>query len=331
MCAHENLDILLGNKLESFFRKNGIRGLAAAAYFDGKPHFYNFGYAHPAQGIPISENTIFDIASISKSFTATLLAKAVLEGRMKLTDTLDDHFPFIHNHPSALSNITLEQLALHTSGLPREDGLGKRAPKKRILQKFSNQPLNSTPGTAFKYSNLGYEILGFALENVYRKPYSQLVMDITRPLDMHSTFTHVPPSMEDYAQGFGKDNRRANHYYKRGFEPSGGIKSSSHDLMNFMMANMKAFGPKDLQDAMALTHKGVFRANPRMVQGLAWQNFTMDGVTMLDKNGGLPGFSSWMGWTPEVGLILLSSRRTPKLTNFGRKLLVTLTKRQRTP
>lgn len=320
--------------LMRFKQRNALPGLAAAVYINGEPHFFNIGYSHPRRKIPVTENTSFDIASITKSFTATLLALAVLQGRARLDDQLAKYLPFLRTHPCPASDITLEQLATHTSSLPRQSDIKRsQITKQRVLNWLVSWVPEKPIGTKFLYSNLGYEILGYALENIYSKPYEQIVADyITTPLDMGHTYLRLPPTLKtDHAQGFTKENRRAPQR-RLALVASGGLKSSTSDLMKFLMANMGVYGPSELQEAMKLAQKGRFRANPRMVQGLSWQNYTRNGITMIDKNGGLGGFSSWMGWVSkensphneDVGVILLSTRRNSKVTKFGRNLLVKL-------
>lgn len=323
--------------LTRFVNANHIQGLAAAVYYDGRPYFFNLGYSHPRSRIKVTEHTIFDIASISKSFTATLLALAVQRGHMKLNASIPDYVPFVRNHPSALNHITLSQLATHTSGLPRRAPIRrKNAQKREILRSLLGWRPEYPIGTKFKYSNVGYTILGYTLENVYQMPYEALVIQqIARPLGMSSTFVHIPPALiPNYAQGFSRNNEPVRRNRVEGYQASGGLRSTSADLMKFLRANIGDYGPKKLQDAMKLAQKGIFKANPHMVQGLGWQNFTKEGIELIDKNGGLPGFSSWLGWVPKspskkgpVGLILLSNTRCAKLTGFGRKLVSQLARR----
>lgn len=328
-------------KLQRFRSNNGIPGLAVAILYNDKPYFFNFGQVSSSSGIPISEHTIFDIASITKSFTATLLALQVERGMMRLHDHIDQYLPFVYNHPSLLSKITLEQLASHTASLEREAPLKRgKAIRKRILRSLLSWQPPYQIGSKFKYSNLGFALLGFCLENNFHMPYGQIVRSqIAEPLGMNDTYLHVPaPYYYQYTQGFSKTGfpvKKRNRSF--GYAAAGGLKSSTSDLMKFMMANNGLTGSQELIKAMSLAQKGVFRANPNMVQGLSWQNFSKNGVEMIDKNGGLPGFSSWMGWVPAehspshkaIGVVILSNKRSNRVTPFGRQLLTRLVKTQR--
>lgn len=319
----------VNRSLAQFRQRNDIPGLAAAVYIDGETYFFNFG--------SVTKNTLFEIASITKSFTATLLALAVVEGRMKLNDRVGMYLPFVCDTQESrpICDITLEQLATHTSSLSRQAAM-KRAQvtQQRVLNSLKHWHPEWPMGTRFLYSNLGYEILGYALENAYDMPYGRILAEkITRPLEMDHTFLRVPPALlPAYTQGINKKGRPAPHNRTHAFIASGGLKSSTADLIKFLTANIEAHSATKLQQAMKLAQKGRFQANPRMVQALSWQNVTRDGITMIDKNGGLGGFSSWMGWVSkerspnkkDVGLIILSNRRNPKVTKFGRRLLLRL-------
>ena len=87
---------------------------------------------------------------------------------------------------------------------------------------------------------------------------------------------------------------------------AGALRSTTEDMMKFLMANLDVSGPPLLRKAMRLAQKGRFKA-PKMIQALSWQRVTRQGVEFIDKNGGVGGFSSWMGMVPDQknGLILL--------------------------
>ncbi len=310
-------------EIEDFNSQEKFIGFAVGIFYKGEPYFLNFGFADPERSIKVTENTLFDIASITKPFVSTLLAYQVIRNKMNLTDTLDQYIPTLKFHSCALSTITLEQLATHTSGLPRDPG-----PEDHTEQQVINSLLNwrpeYPPGTYFLYSNLGYKLLRYALVNYENMKFEEILeQGITHSLVMKSTVLHVPSELHDrFARGFNKDGQilpEVNH---------NSLKSTASDLISFLRANMGLYGPLQLYHAMELAQKGVFQINPNVVQGLGWQNVTQEGFHLIDKNGGVAGFSSWAGWsTPEnVGLVLLTNRTGAALTKFGRELLVKLTR-----
>lgn len=324
-----SLDDRITKIVERYRERHEVPGIAVGLYYQGKPYFYNFGYADPQKKLPVTEHTIFEIGSITKSFTATLLALEVLKGTMQLDDTLMMHMPFVRNHSSFLRDITLEELATHTSSLPRKSPVRKPLmTKRRVLHALLRWRPEYPIGSHYLYSNLGYNVLGYALEARTHKPYTQLFDDyIIDPLHMETTLLNVPRSLKKhYAQGHNPRGIPIPRMRVNALGAAGSLKSTTHDMMKFLMANMGVYGPDSLIEAMKFTHQGLFRVNKRMTQGLSWQRVHFKGIDLIDKNGGVTGFSTWIGFVPRtnVGLILLSNKRNKQLTALGRRLLRTL-------
>lgn len=149
------------------------------------------GTAQPQASPPIAATmeTLYDAASLTKTFTATLLLQGVEEGRFHLEQPLRLTFPEAHELP--LGEVTLKQLATHTSGLPSWRNVNEgSSPLQTILQ----TPLEAEPGTRYAYSDLGYILLGFFLEREWAKPLPLLAQErIFAPLGMtHSGYFPAP-------------------------------------------------------------------------------------------------------------------------------------------
>ncbi len=311
-----------------YMKKQGIPGISVGLYYMGKPYFYNFGYADPQKKMPVTAHTIFEIGSITKSFTATILALEVNEGNMQLDDPLGAYIPMIRGHP--LAHITLEQLATHTSSLPRKSPVPKVfMTKRRVLHALLGWRPELPLGSHYLYSNLGYNLLGYALEEETHRPYMALFNEyIIQPLQMKMTLLKVPRRlMAHYAQGHNKRGIPIPRMRVNALGAAGSLKSTSTDMMQFLMANLGAAGPQPLIEAMQLTHQGLFKATKKMTQGLSWQRVRYKGGELIDKNGGVTGFSTWIGFVPnddpenKIGLLLLSNKRNKQLTGLGRRLL----------
>lgn len=325
-------------QVKEFRRKTHIPGIALGIYYKGKPYFYNFGFADEERRSPVTRKTIFEIGSITKSFTALLLALEVQRGHMKLNDPLVRYMPFLQRFPGLFHAITLKHLATHTAGLSRTPSTAwPRRGKKKLIRPVVIRSLlrwqpRFFPGTDFLYSNWGFALLGFALENRTGKPYGKLLQEeILRPLGMTSTFLQVPLFLRNrYAQGYRRNRFPAQRWPLNGMNAGGGLRSTTADLMKFLMANLGLYGPQELIKAMQLTHRGFFRAGPYRVQALSWSRNTKEGYTIIAKNGGVTGFSSYMAFIPEkeIGLILLSNKRCSHVTPFGRSLLVSIVSQQ---
>ena len=153
---------------------------------------YGYGNVSKANGTKVNGNTIFDTASITKTFTTTLLADMVKQGLVNLHDPIERYLPATVKVPTYNGHkITLEDLATHTSGLPDFPAgwiRNRTYTTQQIYNFLSNTPLQSEPGSKANYSDFGMGILGYILFIKAGIPYAQLVKDrIISVLGMDST------------------------------------------------------------------------------------------------------------------------------------------------
>lgn len=278
------------------------------------------------ENIPVTSDTIFEIASITKVFTSTQLALEVLRGKMNLKDSVVKYLPALQNNRLAIDQITLQDLATHTSSLPRVPPPRKHGYNhQKIIQFLRNWNPAYPVGTKYVYSNLAFGVLGIAEGNVEKMDYMDLIRrDILIPLDMHSTMIHVPPAlMKRYAHGYNKNGGPAPHYALNAWPAGGALRSTASDMMKFMLANLNLRGPDQLRQAMQLAQKGIFEVSEQLTMGLGWQRFKGRGVLFVDKNGGVEGFSSYIGMVPDkkMGIVLLANKAKTQLTEVGREIL----------
>lgn len=316
---------MVHKRVTAYMKKYKTPGLMVGLFYEGKPYYYSFGYADLATKKPINEHTIFEIGSLTKSFTATLLALEVLKGRLHLQEPLAQCITFFNQHHCPIDKITLEQLATHTSGLPRKAPVKKMyMTKPRVLHALLRWKSPEIPAD-YLYSNLGYNLLGYALEETSHSSYEHLLeQNILRPLGMHDTMLTVPRNLKpDYAQGYNLQGVPVPRMRYNALGAAGSLKSNIIDMMQFLKANLFALGSEELKKALALTHKGFFQVKKNVTQALSWQRITSKRLTLIDKNGGVTGFSTWMGFVEKgnYGIILLSNGRNPELTGLGRHLL----------
>lgn len=230
-----------------------------------------FGYARMDQDIPADTGTIFRLCSITKCFTATLLMQLVEEGKLKLDDPVENYLPEIKNLQgyADAGKITFRQLASHTSGLKREPDMpgasvgGPDVWQSKVLACITNTSFEGKPGQQFIYSNIGFAILGLALERAAGTPFIQMVQErILKPLHMNSTYFLVPDDkMDRLAQGLDNRNGTINTALPlkeaRGVGyriPNGGLYSTPTDLAKLVMSMMgtdpllKAKSYRQMQD-----------------------------------------------------------------------------------
>jgi CubicO group peptidase (beta-lactamase class C family) len=240
-----------------------------------------FGFAHFTRAEPLNMETSFQLASISKTFTAAAVLLLQQQGLLHISDRVDKHiagFPY--------NNITIQQLLNHTSGLQNYMWLVERRwtrstfpNNEDILKLFvdNKRNLNFTPGSRFEYSNTGYVFLGLLIERVSGKSFSEFIHEnIFTPLEMDRSFVydlHNPREIENRAYGFQQARGRYNIIPDDKLDgPLGdkGIFSSAGDLYKWDQAILRsALLPSEIWQK-AFTH-GRLNNDSTIQYGLGWR------------------------------------------------------------
>ena len=281
-----------------------------------------FGFANETDDRAADSTTIYRIGSITKTFTATLLMQLVEEGKIKLDDPVENYLPEIKSIKGYDNSdkITFRQLASHTAGLNREPDV--RGGDIGSLDQWQTQllafiPYCSTyakPGQRFLYSNIGFALLGLAMERATGVPYIQMIQQrILTPLHMDDTFFALPDDKRGrLAEGLensssGKINTKLplREITGRGYRvPNGGIFSTPVDLAKFAMSMM---GKPAL-----LTEKS--RNEMREVP-IGGKNYGL-GLMLTDNwrsdkighNGSVPGYTSQLEIDLKTGYAVILMR-----------------------
>jgi D-alanyl-D-alanine-carboxypeptidase/D-alanyl-D-alanine-endopeptidase len=270
------------------------------------------GTAGPGGPSPPLANTIFEIGSVTKVFTATLLAALVEEGMVALEDPVQGYLPAGAELPVRGRPITLADLATHTAGLPRlPHGFFLRSVRHRrnpygwltvddLYAGLFSTRLRRAPGGRPRYSNLGYGLLGHVLAVRAGRSYERLIQErICRPLELEDTHVSVPTAArERFAQGHNRRGRSVPHWDLPVLAGAGALRSSVADLLVFLRLQLGEGDPA-LARAAALTQAP--RARHRGVAvGLGWTRGPLLGTEheLLFHNGGTGGFRSFAGVVP---------------------------------
>lgn len=282
---------------------------------------------HPEQSNPEPDGrTLIRLGSVSKAFAGELLASLVVEGRVRLTDSLQHFLPSNVTVPIFGEwSITLLDLATHSAGLPREMGYAPdgtppftwptRADRFAWLTK---QSLEWAPGSAAAYSNIGFDLLGDALEDAAGQPYAMLLRErITSPLGMRDT-TLTPDASQctRLMQGTGIGApTRAVCTDTQATQASGGLYSTADDMVKWLRHQLDTGNP-EIWPTLMVSHAiyrqrqsmpaaiGFDEGAPMAGLGLAWvMRAAHDGTPMiLDKSGGGGGFMSYVAFAPGRGV-----------------------------
>jgi serine-type D-Ala-D-Ala carboxypeptidase/endopeptidase len=293
-----------------------------------QPLILGTGSLRAPSGPAPDADTTFEIGSITKTFTALALAQAVVTGRLSLDTPVRDVLPAGTAVPSRERvEITVEQLARHTSGLPHSpQRLGLRAiwaagargedpyapiSTPVLLEQLSRTGLRRTPGKGrIRYSNFGAAVLGIALTRIYGKAtYHEMIEDaVLHPLGLAAT-TAVG---ETEAEGHAFRRRPAPNWHLEGLAGAGALRSTARDLLNYLRAQLQP-DKTPLAEAIQLTHV-LLEPAARMTVGLGWLRSLSRAGPMFWHNGGTGGFRSFAGFLPEHGraaVVLVNDQRSP--------------------
>lgn len=310
------------NRLERTVRREHIVGMACAIFYKGEGHVFCFGQARLQPRAVVSPNTIFDLASLTKVFTATDLALQIDCGRMALEDPVTKYITALRN--TSLQQVSLLRLATHTASLPDSlPGAKTRSDAYEALRMW--QPPYAI-GSQYHYSNVGFWLLRYALEAATDESYEDLLRkDLFQPLGMYSTMISVSPADDfRYAQGYSKE---AVAVARSVIGPGGGsLKSTPADMLRFLRACLGIATQPKLKKAMEFAQTGRYKVNDHLTMGLSWQRFTRNGLEILDKNGAVPGFSSYIGLVQDqkFGIVILANTQGVACTRLGRSILFDL-------
>lgn len=252
-------------------------------------------------------STVFEIGSISKTFTGLLLADMIERGEVKPDDPLSKYMPEGTKVPSRNGReITLLSLSHHTSGLPSwPDNVDVAAltrgilPTPKLLDFLARHELRRDPGEKFEYSNIGVGLLGYALARRAGKPYGELVRErIFEPLKMTSTSVAVLPDQSTrLAAGHNAGLEPTPHSdFAETVAPAGAILSTADDMLKFAAAQL-GLVETPLHAAM-LRQREMLGPGPApgLRPGLGWMLIEDRGI--LWHNGMTGGFSAMLALSP---------------------------------
>jgi CubicO group peptidase (beta-lactamase class C family) len=320
----------------AFMERSHVPGGAWGIIVDGElAHVGVAGYRELETKTPVKRDTVFRIASMTKSFTAMAIIKLRDEGKLSLDDPAERYVPELKGlrYPSSDSpRITIRHLLSHAEGFPEDNPWGDQQLSATEAQ-FSEMmrkgiPFSNPPGVAFEYSNYGFAILGRIVTNASGKPYRQYIADaILRPLGMNSTTLEPAAVAKDrIARGYRWEDgtwKEEPPLPDGAFGAMGGMLTSLDDLGRYVGAFLAAWPPRDGPETAPIVRASlremqqIWRVRPasagRSSDGSMQLNAGGYGYGLgisqtcafnhiVSHGGGLPGFGSTMQWLPEYGV-----------------------------
>ncbi|MXN91510.1 serine hydrolase [Flavobacterium sp. Sd200] len=271
-----------------------------------------FGSANLELDVPLKTTSVFSIASITKQFTAIAILQLVEKGKIRLDDNLDKYIDGFEG-----KGIEIQHLLSHTSGLKDylQVDTGQKFGERmdytplELIDIFKKIPLEFVPGTAYKYCNSDYILLGYIIEKVSGRKYADYLKDnIFIPLKMDHTFYDSNEAIiPNRVSGYFKDGsiyKKAEFWSATVGYSAGGLLSNTSDLekwnnglLSYSILNKelldKAFTPYKLNDGTITNY------------GLGWNVADVNGIKKIDHGGNKNGFISYEGYFPEKQLYIV--------------------------
>ncbi|MGO4573992.1 class C beta-lactamase [Microvirga sp. 2TAF3] len=310
---------------------------------NGTRHFIEYGLASKDPQVSVTRDTLFELGSISKTFTATLVTYAEVEGKLSLNDKVSKHMPELKG--SALDNVRLLDLGTHTAG-----GFPLQVPshvknQKQLIVYYRTWKPQFTPGTYRSYANPSIGLLGMITAKAMGVSFETLTERLFRELRLRRTYINVPAAeMKSYAWGYNRNDKSTRVAPGMLATEAYGIKSNAVDMIRFLEVNM-GIGTVSGKVARAVnaTHTGYFQSG-ELIQDLIWEQYpypvTLErivagnsakmalnaipatpinppmaprGNVILNKTGSTNGFGAYVAYAPEkeVGIVMLANKNYP--------------------
>ncbi|WP_082819102.1 class C beta-lactamase [Cupriavidus nantongensis] len=330
--------------IQPVMQAHDVPGMAVTVTAGGKQYDFHYGVAAKREGRKVDADTLFEIGSVSKTFTATLAAYAQARGDLSLTDNAAKYLPQLAG--SSVGATSLLDLGTYAAGgLPLQFPEGVTDTGK-MVDYFRDWRPRYAPGTHRQYSNPSIGLFGYLAARSMGQPFEVLMEKTLFPaLGLRSTYITVPQArMKDYAYGYTKDGKAVRVTPGVLDAEAYGVKTTSADMMCFVMANIDGSGlDQTLQRALATTRTGYFKVGD-MVQGLAWEMYAWpaqrDSVLagssqqvvfeanpvarleppqaarsamLVNKTGSTNGFGAYVAYVPSqrIGIVMLANKNYP--------------------
>jgi len=340
---------LVDESVQPLLPADGKSGVAVVVRSGGHTSFFNYGRAD-ASGRPITSDLLFNLGSVTKVFDTTLLADALGRGELRFDTLISDDVTELRQGGD-MRRVTYGQLATYTSGLVLAQDHPPWPQERftlpefiRTLQSWKADAAHQ-PGKQSIYSHAGFVLLHLALERRFGKPIWDLMDErVLRPLGLKATLVPRPganprgeldPARKRRAvQGYSEEGEATGEpgdtqgYYL--WAGTGQMFSSPNEMAVFLAANLgEGADGKELHDAMAIAHKGVFALNRCITQALAWE-VRHEKPEIVDKYGGLNNATSYIGLMPSerIGVVLLANRGSQGLATAGRQIVRAIARRK---
>jgi CubicO group peptidase (beta-lactamase class C family) len=316
------------NYLKLQMQEHRIPGLTLEVIRDGKAiKTAAYGLANVELNVPAKPETVFEIGSITKQFTAAGILMLAQEGKLSVDDKISK---YLKDPPEAWANVTVRHLLTHTSGIKSYTGLDgfqiwRHLTQEQFIKAIGKEPMEFQPGDSWKYCNTGFNLLGYIIENVSGKNYWEFMGErVFQPLGMQATtkrlYSLVIPNR---ASGY----EQTNHVWMNRDTDltevfsAGAIASTAGDLAKWSVA---LDGDRLLNAASKAQMWTPVKLNDGKTRkyGFGWNVDTLEGHKNIGHGGSTSGFSASIQRFPDdhLAVIILSNTDEEIATTLAKKV-----------
>ncbi|WP_191487775.1 class C beta-lactamase [Pseudomonas sp. FEN] len=342
--TQDNIETIVDAAISPLMQEQNIPGMAVAVLVNGKPYHFYYGVASRTSRQPVTDDTLFEIGSVSKTFTATLAGYAQAQGKLVPSERVSHYLPELRG--SAFDRISVLQLGTYSAG-----GLPLQFPEAfdaqdKMLDYFKQWKPTYAAGSHRQYSNPSLGLFGYVAAKSLGAPFDELMEKTLFPkLGLKHSYIHVPQSqMSHYAQGYTQDDKPVRVGPGALDAEAYGIKTTGADLLRYVEANLR---PEALETpwhkAVDLTQMGYYQVGGT-TQGLGWEFYPypvkLDQLltgnasemaleahkvspfnparppqknALFNKTGSTRGFGAYVLYVPakQVGIVMLANKYYP--------------------
>lgn len=329
----KNLSEIVTNEAQNFLEDKRFTSVSIAVFNKGKNFVGHFGELDYKKGNTPSNQTLYEIASVTKTMTGYLVALAVYEGKLTLDTPVAEILGEEFNNLSFKGEpVRIRHLITHTSGLPlninkvselyEQSSINNYQQTQTILSNYTQQSLIAdiksmklpySPGENYSYSNIAPNLIAYILETIYQKKFDVLLKEkLFVPAQMNSTYINLDASNSHLlANGYNDKNEIMPTFKDRInlWGAAGRVKSNSIDLLNYIKWQLNIDNP-----VVKLGHQKLFYDIENIWIGYYWEVIKSDTSEHIEHHGGLYGFQNWMIILPEenIGISIISNSSFPE-------------------
>lgn len=303
--------VAIQNLLDDASRISGVPGMSVSINSGDETFYFSSGYADREKEVPASENTLYELASVSKAFTGAGILLLEEQGLLSMTDSIEKYLPWFtlkyQGLPVDMQNVTLNHFLHHTSGLTNGEHF-QNIPQgstpdmlQKTVETYSNTELAFKPGERYEYGTVNYDVLGLVIEVVSGQSYESFMTEqVFQPLGLSDTYLYKEDAEAtgQMAQGYRTSFFITTPYDAPDFggnKPAGYVISSTKDMARWMNIQMGVEQdiPNGLKTVIRKSHDGNMDVSPDsdgMYYAGGW-SVTPD-KTMIEHSGVNPNFST---------------------------------------